>query len=134
MLRSRAPGCAKLFTRSVVQWVVIWWDESTECLLVLMRRGIANLRGLDLNELQNALYDRLCYRIMAVSALVVVVKNGIFWCSPPGFCMSSGAKCIYICSCSLFQTGLIESVMVESFSSECCLYYNVAHRFELHWF
>ena len=42
-----------------------------------MRRGIANLRGLDLNELQNALYDRLCYGIMAVSALVIVVKQDL---------------------------------------------------------
>ena len=46
--------------------VVIWWDESTECLLVLMRRGIANLRGLDLNELQNALYDRLCTYVIGL--------------------------------------------------------------------
>ena len=60
-----------------MQWVVIWWDESTECLLVLMRRGIANLRGLDLKELQNALDDKLYYGIMAVSSLVIVVKNRI---------------------------------------------------------
>jgi hypothetical protein len=53
-----------------------------------MRRGIANLRGLDLKELQNSLYEKLCYGLMAMSALVIVVKNMILWCSLPGFYMS----------------------------------------------